>query len=160
VTEPAADRAADALRRLAGDRFDQGAWRVLFDVLWPYVFSVCARLHGDDLAAAQDSAQESLIRLARYAPFNELPNLEAVRAYLRRVCRRVVRSHCASPSMKVTIPIDDEALIASDAFDPEEQASASQLFDAILRNLDEPDRELLRMVRAGFSLEDIAGVGV
>ena len=149
--------ARDALRRLAVDRFDAAGWRVLFDVLWPYVLSVCARLLGDDIEAAQDSAQETLIRLARFAPFGDLMEMEQLKAYARAVSRRVVRARYSRVSDRMTVELDDDALIASDANDPEQDASAKQLFESILSGLSLADQQLLRWVTAGMSLQDIAG---
>lgn len=147
---------AEALRRLAGNRFDEEAWRILFDLLWPFAVAVCARLHGGDASAAQDSAQESLVRLARYGPFEDLQEIAVLRAYLRTVCRRVVHSYYSQRDTQLSVPMDATVPLSSDDLDPEQEVSAKLLLDTILERLGDEDRKLLRMTVAGYSLSEIA----
>jgi RNA polymerase sigma factor (sigma-70 family) len=156
VSGDSQERAAEALHRLASNRFDEEAWRTLFNLLWPFAVAVCARLHGGDTSSAQDAAQESLVRLARYAPFKDLHTLEVARAYLRTVCRRVVHSYYAQQDTQLSVTTDMTALLASDDLDPEQELGAKLLFETILEKLEDDDRKVLRMTVAGYSLTEIA----
>lgn len=147
-------RVDEALRRLAADRYDNKAWRTLFDLLWPFAVAICARFHGGDTAAAKDSAQESLIRFARYAPFADLLSLTEVHAYLRTVCRRVVHTWSVERG-PTAVPLEEVPLASGD-LDPDENVDAQRLLQAILDQLDDDDRQLLEMTIKGFSIDEIA----
>lgn len=144
----------EALRALATDRHDEDAWRVLFQRAWPFMVAVCARL-GADVHAAQEAAQESLIRIARYAPFDDLVEPDAFRAYARVVCRRIAHARYRKQGANLLLPIDKFEL-ASDDLDPEQEASTRTLLDTILRELEPHDQRLLQMTIAGYSLAEIA----
>ena len=84
-----------ALQRLARARDDEPAWKVLHRHLWPYVMAIAFRESRGRAADAEDSAQETLLRLARYATFEELQDPAALRAYVGTIARRVVRDRLA-----------------------------------------------------------------
>lgn len=146
----------EALRLLALNRQHEDAWRNLFKYAWPLMVTLSARLLGGDAAEAQDAAQEALIRLARYAPFEDLQEPAAFRAYTRTVCRRVVHKRYRDRGAKLFLPTKESEMLASDDLDPEQETSAVMLFETILGELNPEDQRLLRMTVAGCSLEEIA----
>lgn len=79
----------EALRALAVSRTDERAWTVLHRSLWPYVFAVAYRELGGAAQAAEDAAQETFLRLVRYAPFARLQDRTDLRAYVATVARHV-----------------------------------------------------------------------
>jgi RNA polymerase sigma factor (sigma-70 family) len=146
----------ESLQVLALDRHDEDAWRVLFRHMWPFTVTVCGRLLGGDVDAAQEAAQESLARLARYAPFGDLQEPAAFRAYARTVCRRVVHARYRERGATLLVSIESSEVLASDDLDPEQEAGVKTLFESILAELDRDGQRLLRMTVAGYSLSEIA----
>lgn len=149
------ERIAAALEGLAANRDDQASWRLLFGDAWPFMVSVCARLLGDP-EAAQDAAQEALVRIARYAPFQDLRQAGEFRAYARTVCRRVAHARQTARRIPSASGFDEIEDVPSDHFDPGEAADAQELLSAIVRTLDEDDGKLLHMTMSGYSLQEIA----
>lgn len=81
----------EALRRLAESRYDEAAWTVLHNSLWPLVFAVAYRELKGAARAAEDVAQEAFLRLVRSAPFARLQDPADMRAYVATVARNVAR---------------------------------------------------------------------
>lgn len=146
----------EALAAVAADQRDEDAWRKLFRFAWPFMVAVCTRLLGGDSDLGQEAAQQSLVRLFRYAPFQDLLDPSAFRAYARTVCRRVVHAHYRERGARAMVPEVDSELLVSDDLDPEQQADARLLLETIVANLDPESRRLLRMTAAGYSLKEIA----
>jgi RNA polymerase sigma factor (sigma-70 family) len=79
----------DALRSLAGRRDDEQAWGLFYRLVRPYVYALCARALGKSARLAEDACQEVFLRIARFAPFDDLADSGNMYPYVRIVCRSV-----------------------------------------------------------------------
>src|ERR1700735_4059249 len=98
---------AELLSRLKENCADEDGWRELYAVMWPYVLTMSYRALGDVRILAEDAAQESFIRLAKYYDFGKGLEPRAFRAYMGKIAKRVCadylnRSAAESKSLELT----------------------------------------------------------
>lgn len=148
----------EVLTRLARSRTDEESWRSLFTVLWPFVFAANYRSLQGEISLAEDASQEVFIRIVRYARFDEFNSSDAFLAYVRVLCRNVVRTTIKKIAKSPILRGGSEDI--SEAPDtmptPEHAAASSQVLRQILAGVDPRDRELLTFVARGLSLDEIA----
>lgn len=108
MSETGAMDLAGALERLAVSRADEAAWTVLHDSLWPYVFAVAYRELGGLARSAEDVAQETFLRLVRYAPFARLQDPSEMRAYVATVARHVAHDMARREARRPERPSTEE----------------------------------------------------
>jgi RNA polymerase sigma factor (sigma-70 family) len=140
VSEADAMDLAEALRRLAVSRGDETAWTVLHNSLWPYVFAVAYRELGGASRAAEDVAQETFLRLVRYAPFPRLQDPSDMRAYVSTVARHVAHDVARREARRPELPGTDERL---DEFSRSAPAPSRLLGPLLAEGALEQVRELL-----------------
>ena len=79
------DKLRGVLARLVRDRHDQKAWMDLYDALWPRVFSIAYRLLKGRRELAEDTSQESFLRILRYVDFTKLNSVDDFLPYVHRI---------------------------------------------------------------------------
>jgi RNA polymerase sigma factor (sigma-70 family) len=147
----------DVLEKLARSRTDEEAWRVLFKVLWPFVFTFNYRLLRGNRPLAEDASQEVLTRLVQYTDFVRIHDPDALLSYARVICKNVIRTmQSRSSREQLFVARDDLDDSVDDAPDPERALASSEKLDQIMAKLAPPDRALVTMIRKGLSLEEIA----
>jgi RNA polymerase sigma factor (sigma-70 family) len=155
-------RLAEALRRLATDRSDQEAWRILFLGAWGTGLSASNRTLRGQVELAKDVTQEAFQRLIKYCDFQELQDPDAFLPYFRAVCRNVARDALRrlAPELAAQVPLE-ELDTASPRVEqpatPEQLARAEQLKRELLAALDSEDQQLLRLLIEGYSLPEVSG---
>ncbi len=155
-------RLAEALRRLATDRSDQEAWRILFLGAWGTGLSASNRTLRGQVELAKDVTQEAFQRLIKYCDFQELQDPDAFLPYFRAVCRNVARDALTrlAPELAAQVPLE-ELDTASPRVEqpatPEELARAEQLKRELLATLDSEDQQLFRLLIEGYSLPEVSG---
>lgn len=149
------------LARLKASPADEGAWRSLYHQLWPFVVAVLyRRLRGSERKAAEDAAQEVFIRLLRSQPFDKIPDADALRAYVWRVAENVAKTHLR----KLHAQQDGESGAAEwgrlepsvPALESDGELRVRELLDLAEIMLEPKDRDLLRMIVEGSSLDQAA----
>jgi RNA polymerase sigma-70 factor (ECF subfamily) len=155
------DDLSSALRRLAEDRHDEGAWSVLYNRLRPWVFTAASRQLGRADDRARDATQEVFFRLAKYGPFERLTDPDAFRSYLRVVTRNVTslihRQSTDHPEVSMGLLGDPE-------FEPSEPVRTPfgeilelrQLLQGALKDLAPEDRQAVTLRMEGFSIQEVA----
>lgn len=140
--------------KLLLDRLDSEAWEVLYVLMWPHVVTKCHRYAAGDAELAEECAQATLIRLAKYAPFDELVAWPQLLAYSRSVCRNVVTSALKARGVGPTVALDEAGYVADNA-DPADELAAKELFAAMKAQLSPAEAALLTLLVQGYSLPDI-----
>ena len=154
-------RLAEALRRLATDRSDQEAWRILFLGAWGTGLSASNRTLRGQVELAKDVTQEAFQRLIKYCDFQELQDPDAFLPYFRAVCRNVARDALRrlAPELAAQVPLE-ELDTASPRVEqpatPEQLARAEQLKRELLATLDSEDQQLFRLLIEGYSLPEVS----
>src|SRR6267378_924712 len=155
-------RLAEALRRLATDRSDQEAWRILFLGAWGTGLSASNRTLRGQVELAKDVTQEAFQRLIKYCDFQELQDPDAFLPYFRAVCRNVARDALRrlAPELAAQVPLE-ELDTASPRVEqpatPEQLARAEQLKRELLAALDSEDQQLFRLLIEGYNLPEVSG---
>jgi len=147
----------EALRRLAEARDDETAWRTLYAQLWPYVVAIAFREARGRAEVAEDAAQETFLRLVRYATFRELQDAASLRAYAATVVRRVTGELLAHESRRGESSLDatDEGTARPPAVAPLGALPAEEALERLRPVLNEPEMALLRLLLSG---NDVAAV--
>jgi RNA polymerase sigma-70 factor (ECF subfamily) len=145
---------------LAKSRTDEKAWASLYRQMWPFVIAIFYRQLGGIKEVAEDAAQEVFLRLVRSCPFGKLQNTDPFRAYVRRVAQNVARTYRyrflkraeREQEMETTL----EEVVDSKQPLPEDYLEQEQLLRSIIAQLDETDRQLIRLLAKDLSLLDVA----
>ena len=87
------DAVAAILEVLRDQPDDEGQWRSLYRLVWPIVALQAARSLAGDIDAADDVAQESLIRVARTGRLSNFTSGRAFLVYLHITVDSVAASH-------------------------------------------------------------------
>jgi RNA polymerase sigma-70 factor (ECF subfamily) len=148
------------LGQLAKSRTDEEAWASLYRQMWPFVIAIFYRQLGGIKEVAEDAAQDVFLRLVRSCPFGKLQNTDLFRAYVRRVAQNVARTYRyrflkraeTEKEMKTT---PEEAVDNKQPL-PEDYFGQEQLLRNIIAQLDETDRQLIRLLAKDLSLSDVA----
>ena len=152
---------AQALRKLAADRDDQEAWRIVFLTAWATGLSAANRTLRGQLELAKDVTQEAFQRMIKYGDFRELQDPDAFLSYFRAVCRNVARDALfrVAPELATDIPLEELEALSPQAkrpATPEQLLRAEQLRDELLSGLDNTDQQLMKLIVEGYTLSDIS----
>jgi RNA polymerase sigma factor (sigma-70 family) len=153
------DTLEEVLERLRDAQVDPEIWRQAYLSLWPFVMATNFRLLGGNTQLAEEASQDVLIRLFRYGRLGSLKSANASRAYIRAVCRNVVRSYLrrSNAEAHATESFDDsrhESFSKQPSSD--EEAVANDLKEYLAAGLGESDRRLLELTVAGYGLPEIS----
>ncbi|HTK30701.1 MAG TPA: sigma factor [Candidatus Saccharimonadaceae bacterium] len=151
----------EALRRLASDSSDEPAWAALYAWLWPYVFAIAFRELNGATQAAEDAAQETFIRLARYSPFARLTGPDGMRAYAAAMARNAARDLAVREFRRRGVSLEDlpkgqeptRGLVTTGPLGPMTDADAIAYVRGILN---EEERALLDLLIRRPNLESLA----
>ncbi len=155
------DPLALLLGKLAERPDDEGAWASLHRLLWPFVYATAFRQVRGRWDLAEDAAQEVFLRLARYAPLEDLREPGAFRAYVWVTARNITHTMLRRQVGGKELPLGDqdyaveEALTASGG-DPARRAEIRDTIRAVLDQLPAPDAEIVRLLLQGADLKEIA----
>jgi RNA polymerase sigma-70 factor (ECF subfamily) len=152
---------ATVLERLKASPADEDAWRSLYRQLWPFVIAVIyGRLRGTERKAAEDTAQEVFIRLLRTRRFDKIPDADALRAYIGRIAENAAKTHLrkvyAQESGKRDLAEWGRLEPSVEAFEVDGELRARELLDLAESMLEPKDRDLLRLILEGSSLDRAA----
>lgn len=142
------------LRELKIAPGDQEAWKRLYCLMWPFVFSVSFRALGDARDLAEDASQEVFLRLARYGAEWKITEPKDFRGYLSTIARNVCRSLLKRVSESIGwLELPDN--ISSEA-DQEGSIAAFDLRNRLARGLDARDQKLIDLIIDEASVAEIA----
>jgi RNA polymerase sigma factor (sigma-70 family) len=149
----------NALKSLSVDRTDEDAWRILYDQTRSTAVAAAKRVLRDQAELADDVAQEAFLRIFRYCKFEDLPDNDAFLAYLRAVCRNAARDMLKDLAAESGIENAEDGeleAIRVSAETPEDLAIAQETLIDFMNQLDEADREMLRLSMEGYDQAEIA----
>lgn len=147
-----------ARRRLAsGHRSEiEAAWAFLYDRYYGLVFAYVVKSTAD-AELAHEFAQESFLRaMGRYKPHYEFAS------YLGIIVRNLCFDHFRRSGVVITAADEDLERMAAETEEirqqvEEETGSSPHRLSALLSQLDESSREILRLRRVeGWSLQEVA----
>ena len=156
------DQLLQILKRLERSRADEEAWDRLYGYLWPLLVAINYRILRGDRQLAEDASQEVVLRLYRYVRFEEFQDKpDDFLSYVRAISRNVSRSYLSrllrEPSFS---QLELDGLEASKSGAGENDAEQSAILrsevSAATASLDQNDRELLHLLRAGATISEIA----
>lgn len=154
-----AEALRSSLAKLARSKTDEGAWRVLYDALWPFVFATAFRRLKDP-DAAEDVAQEVFVRLLNSAPFEQLNGVDELRAYLWRAAINVgntVLERNRRASQKEHAIRDLGPRVSEDeTSNPDYRLLYGEALSLAKEHLGAEDLKLLSVLIAGGTLADAA----
>lgn len=158
---PLTDVFAETVRRLDASRSDESAWKLLNACLWPLLLATSFHILRGNRHLAEDATQEALLRLFRYARFEDFrDNPEAFRSYALVICRNVCRRYLSQlfrePAYSGEVPEDRHETESLPGGDPELIAIRSNIFIRLFLDLDSEQRELLNLLLQGYSIAEIA----
>lgn len=146
------------IKRLSARRDDEVAWRLLYDSLWPYVFSIIYRKVSSQKELAEDLSQEVFLRILRYVDFTKLQKPASFRSYVARIARNQVADYLTSKDSagqsSQALPLTEAEMITED--ESEKHLEFEDLLDRILQPLSSGERNLAHMLAADLSLDEIA----
>jgi len=153
--------AVQELAQLAKDPSDDQAWAALFRRYWPYVFAINYRLLGGAGDLAEDASQDVFMRVARYAPFDDLKDPSAFKAYLATVSRNICRTYLRNYQLKGAImgdPGSDEGaqVEGHTQATAEGAAEAHNILEKLRGLLTEKEQQLLDLLIKGYDLREIS----
>jgi RNA polymerase sigma-70 factor (ECF subfamily) len=150
----------NALKSLSGNRTDEDAWRILFEQTRATGVDAAKRVLRGRAELADDVAQEAFLRIFRYCKFEDLPDIDAFLGYLRAVCRNAARDALKdSAAESVVVESAEEGVldkIRVSEETPEDLLIAQETLTEFMNQLDESDREMLRLSMEGHDLAEIA----
>ncbi len=149
------------LGRLAERRDDEDAWGSLYRLLWPFVYASAFRQLRGRWDLAEDAAQEVFLRLARYAPLEDLREPGAFRAYVWVTAKNITRTMLKRQIGAKELPLGDrndpmEEVLTASGGDPSRRAEIRDTVRALLDRLPGPDAEIVRLLLQGADLKEIA----
>jgi RNA polymerase sigma factor (sigma-70 family) len=152
---------ADILEQLSSSRKDEQAWLMLYKSLWPILIGTSFRILRGNRALAEDASQEALLRILRYARFEDFAgDSEGFKAYVKMVSRNVSRDYLEKLLQQ---PIggseaDDrmERLPDQNARDSEREYIRQELASSFYATLEQTDRELLELLQGGTAISEIS----
>lgn len=161
------DKLGPILERLEASPRDDEAWALLYQQLWPLVFSISYRALRGVHHLATDASQEAFFRLFRYARFASFKDRpDEFRAYVMVVARNVARtylkklSHSPSFDAKEGEELESEGSLGQVGIGRGENTESAIIRQVELRNLleglDRAERELAMLLAEGHSVPEIA----
>ena len=158
----AVDSLKAAIERLAAAPADEEAWRYLYRQMWPFVLTIVYR-RLKNRAAAEDAAQEVLLRILRARPFEKIREEGAFRAYVWRMALNVANTHLRKIVRKdrgerhlFEWRADQRADITEQLSEENDRFLMEEALQLVMEELEPKDREFLEMILHGSSLGDTA----
>ena len=149
----------ECLKRLARAKDDQEAWRQIYALLWPRVFSTTYRALGGLKDRAEDASQEVFFRLVRYADFERVRTPDEFLGYVRVVCENVAADFLRD-LVHSTVSLEDGLDEAEEEnltpANPEQLAITAELSERLREALNSEERELLQLMTEGHKDAEIA----
>jgi RNA polymerase sigma-70 factor (ECF subfamily) len=144
----------NALKTLSVNRTDEDAWRVLYKQTRSPAVDAAKRVLRDQDELADDVAQEAYLRIFRYCKFADLQEIDAFLRYLRTVCRNAALDMLKSLGQSSEQGELADSRVSEET--PEDVVIAQETLDEFMNQLDESDREMLRLSIEGYDLAEIA----
>jgi len=142
----------DRTQKLRENPTSQSRWAEWYKVIYPKLYYGAFRLSNGDVEAARDLAQEALARFLDYRGIERVTDDRHAVSFLIKTCRNLAIDRNARAH---EIPLDELADIeAIEA--PEQPIEPGLDLEKMLQSLEPQDRELMRWVREGLSVADIA----
>lgn len=132
------------------------AWQDWVRFVYPRVYYTVYRVTGGDVQHTEDLTQAAIERFLRYRAMERVKTDQDSVAYLVRTARRLnfdfVREQKNRNELHETIErtTEDEAVSTAD------QVSSALDFERLMKRLATPDRQLIRWLCAGWSVDEIA----
>lgn len=149
----------NALKSLSVNRADEDAWRVLYEQTRRPAVDAAKRVLRDQDELADDVAQEAYLRIFRYCKFEDLPDVDAFLRYLKTVSGNAARDMLKGLATEsVAESAESSELEETRVFQetPEDTFIAQEILNEFLNQLDQGDREMLRLSMDGYDLAEIA----
>jgi RNA polymerase sigma factor (sigma-70 family) len=157
MTPEQKQKIAEALGQLARRPGDETTWEIVFVNSWATAVATANLVFRGVLDLAEDAAQQAFARVLRYGDFKELQDPTAFLNYLKAVCRRVARDdlirlarHTGHASLA-----ELEAELPSLTATPEQDLVAIELEEELMQQLNESERELLKLLIEGYGVSEI-----
>lgn len=150
-----------ALERLGHSPRDQEAWSVLYNILWPYAFTIAYRRLGGRSAEAEDCAQEAFLRLVRYAPLDDLQDPGDFRRYLSRLVANVTNDHIRRDVREAKTLVDlarENPRHVSDFASSLLEIEVVELLEKMLADASPSDRDLAKLLALDYPRDEIARI--
>lgn len=145
------------LGRLAASREDKEAWTLLYDQMWPLIFATTFRILRGHQDRAEDSSQDTFVRLIRYCDFRKLREPFDFRRYARTVAENVAYDYLQEMQRVASGSKEYEDALQDRVFDsPEQAALLRQVIQQIWDQLDAEERTLASFVAEGYPISEIA----
>jgi RNA polymerase sigma factor (sigma-70 family) len=149
----------NALKTLSANRADEDAWRILYEQTRATGVDVAKRVLRDHAELADDVAQEAFLRIFRYCKFEGLTDVDAFLRYLRTVCGNAARDMLKDLSAESVVESaeggePEQTRVSKET--PEDLVIAQETLNEFMNQLDESDREMLRLSMEGYDLGEIA----
>ncbi|HVZ41384.1 MAG TPA: sigma-70 family RNA polymerase sigma factor [Candidatus Kapabacteria bacterium] len=151
----------EALRCLAEDRRNERAWLAVYRYYWPYAVAIAYRRLHHQREQASEAAQETFVRLLRYAAFDRPWTEEGFKRYLAAICAHVCTDMETEGARRASRERPLETATAGEgtggvAESDEAHFVAEDEYRAILEGFGEQDRGILELVVNGHSFAEIA----
>lgn len=161
------DKLGAILERLEASRSDDAAWTLLYQQLWPLVFSISYRVLRGVRDLAMDASQEAFLRIFRYVRFTSFKDRpDEFKAYVRAVTRNVARTYLEkllrSPSFdpRKVEHAESEGSLGPSGFGRGEDTESAVIrrdeLRHLLEGLDRAERELAMLLAEGRTVPEIA----
>jgi RNA polymerase sigma factor (sigma-70 family) len=150
---------SECLEQLARDKGDQEAWRQVYGLLWTRVMSTTYRALGGLRDRSEDASQEVFFRLARYTDFSRVRTADEFLGYVSVVCDNVAADflkELVNTTVSLEEGLDDEQQESLTPANPEQLVISEDLLRSFETGLNAEERELLKLVRDGYTDSEIA----
>jgi RNA polymerase sigma-70 factor, ECF subfamily len=149
----------NALKILSINRTDEDAWRILFEQTRRTGVDAAKRVLRGQAERADDVVQEAFLRVFRYCKFADFPDADAFLRYLRTVCSNAARDMVKDLAAESVVESPEsgeleETRVAEET--PEDLVIAQETLNELMNQLDQGDREILRLSMDGYDLAEIA----
>lgn len=151
-----------AIDKLSRAPMDEDVWRYLYRHLRPFVLAIAYRRLKNKMAA-EDAAQEVLLRVLRASPFGRIREEAALRAYVWKITVNVVNSHLrkviraeAGARRFFEWEVATQTTLAQQFSEQQDRFLMEEALQLIMEQLEPGDRQFLEMVMHGTSLGDAA----
>lgn len=128
------------------------AWSSLYDLMWPYVFTVAYRELRGDRTSAEDAAQEVFLGLVRSRPFTQLDSGRELRAYMAAMARNAARDRMTAVVIEA---LGEDDPLQGEEPSPEGIAAARERLSSVLGSLGAEERILVALLTRGVGYAEI-----
>lgn len=142
----------DLVQRLRKRADSERLWEAWYKSTYPKLYFAAFRLANGNADVARDLTQETFTRFLEYRAIDRVENEQHALAYLIKTCRNLAigrNAHAKAVPMEGLTEV--EAMPA-----PEQSAGSIVDLDRAVDELDAADRELVRWMRDGLGVGEIA----